>query len=161
MSKGEPAIRVIDYGPEWAADFARLNLEWLERWFTVEDIDRDVLGDPDTHILRGGGLILMAVTGDPDRAVGTVALKHHSDGVYELSKMAVEPGHRGTGVGRDLMTAVLDRYRRLDGHRLFLESNSRLAPALRLYESVGFRHRPAPPSPYARADVYMVWEPEP
>jgi putative acetyltransferase len=44
---------------------------------------------------------------------------------------------------------------------LFLESSRKLAPALALYESVGFRHRPAPRpgSHYVRADVYMVWEP--
>ena len=46
-------IEIVDYDPRWRADFARLNLEWLERWFTVEPIDREVLGDPDTHLLAG------------------------------------------------------------------------------------------------------------
>jgi len=37
-----------------------------------------------------------------------------------------------------------------------LESNARLAPALRLYEPVGFRHLPPDPATlYARADVFM------
>jgi len=42
--------------------------------------------------------------------------------------------------------------------RLYLESNTRLAPALRLYEPAGFRHLPPHArsvSPYARADVFM------
>ena len=152
-------VRVVDYDPRWRDDFARLNLEWLERYFAVEPIDEQVLGDPDTHVLQHGGLILMAIT-DDGNAVGTVALKHHGDGVYELTKMAVEPGHQGQHIGRQLMTAVLDRYRALeaDGTVLFLESNRKLATALNLYETSGFVHRPAPPSPYARADVYMVWE---
>jgi hypothetical protein len=64
-----------------------LNLEWLERWFTVEPIDREVLGDPETHILAGGGHVLFAVDGE-GHAVGTVALKHEGDGVFELTKMA-------------------------------------------------------------------------
>jgi hypothetical protein len=44
---------------------------------------------------------------------------------------------------------------------LFLESSSKLGPALALYESSGFEHRPAPRpgSQYARADIYMVWRP--
>ncbi len=156
-----PTIRIVDYAPCWREDFARLNLEWLERWFTVEPIDREVLGDPETHILAHGGHVLFAVDGD-DRAIGTVALKRESDGVYELTKMVVAPDVRGGGVGRRLMLGALDLFRALGGRELFLESNRKLGPALALYESVGFRHHPAPRpgSHYARADVYMVWEPD-
>ena len=52
---------MVDFEPRWRDDFARLNLEWLERWFTVEPGDREVLGDPEAHILAGGGRILFAV----------------------------------------------------------------------------------------------------
>ena len=154
--------RIADYDPRWRADFARLNIDWLERFFVVEDIDRTVLSDPETHILAKGGRVLFAVDAD-DHAVGTVALKHEGDGVYELTKMAVDPKCQGQGIGRLLMDAALATYRDLGGRELFLESSSKLAPALALYESVGFRHRPAPRpgSHYARADVYMVLEPPP
>lgn len=76
--------------------------------------------------------------------------------------MAVAPELRGAGIGRKLMLGALDAYRALGGRELFLESSRRLGPALALYESVGFRHRPAPRpgTHYARADVYMVWEPD-
>ena len=102
-----------------------------------------------------------AVEAGADRALGTVALKHEGDGVYELTKMAVAPEARGFGIGRLLMDAALDLYRTLDARELFLESSSKLAPALRLYERAGFRHHPAPRagSHYARADVHMIWEP--
>ncbi|NUO77505.1 MAG: GNAT family N-acetyltransferase [Lysobacter sp.] len=155
-----PQIRIVDFAPQWRADFARLNLEWLERWFVVEPIDREVLGDPETHLIASGGRVLFAVDGD-DRAVGTVALKHEGDGVYELTKMAVDSTQRGGGIGRLLMLGVLERFQALGGRELFLESSTKLTPALTLYESVGFRHYPAPRSGshYARADVYMVWHP--
>jgi GNAT superfamily N-acetyltransferase len=76
--------------------------------------------------------------------------------------MVVAPDVRGGGVGRRLMLGALDLFRALGGRELFLESNRKLGPALALYESVGFRHHPAPRpgSHYARADVYMVWEPD-
>lgn len=153
--------RIEDYAAQWRDDFARLNIDWLQRYFVVEAVDNEVLHDPETHILEHGGHILFAVDSD-DRAIGTVALKHEGDGVYELTKMAVEPGHQGAGIGRALMVAALAAYRRMDGRELFLESSSKLTPALTLYESVGFVHKqaPRPGSHYQRADVYMVWEPD-
>ena len=153
------AIRIFGYDPRWRADFASLNIEWLERWFVVEPYDREVLNDPQRYILADGGHVLFAVAGE-DRALGTVALMHIGDGVYELTKMAVAPDARGRGIGRTLMAAALDLYRSLDSRELYLESSSKLGPALALYESVGFVHHPAPRagSHYARADVHMIWD---
>lgn len=157
-------IRIVDFAPRWRADFARLNLEWLQRWFVVEPVDHEVLHDPETHLLADGGRVLFALATDAagtERALGTVALRHEGGGVYELTKMAVAPEARGRGVGRRLMEASLEAFQAMDGRELFLESSSKLGPALRLYESVGFVHHPAPRpgSHYARADVYMVWTP--
>jgi GNAT superfamily N-acetyltransferase len=166
------AVRIVGFDPRWRADFRRLNVEWLQRWFVVEAFDEEVLGDPERHILADGGRVLFALLdgveagaagdgrGDAPRAVGTVALRHAGDGVYELTKMAVEPELRGAGIGRALLEAAIDAYRGLGGRELYLESSSVLEPALRMYESAGFVHYPAPRpgSHYARADVHMIWE---
>lgn len=153
-------MRVVDFEPRRREDFARLNIEWLERWFTVEAVDRQVLGDPETHIIATGGRILFAVD-DRDQVFGTVALQRHEDGQVELTKMAVEPGARGAGIGRKLMAAALDAFAEMGGRELFLETNTKLQPAIKLYESVGFRHQPTvrSGSHYGRANVYMVWQP--
>jgi GNAT superfamily N-acetyltransferase len=156
-------IRIVGFDPRWRGDFARLNVEWLRRWFVVEPFDEEVLGDPERHILADGGRILFALRDDADggtQAVGTVALRNAGDGAYELTKMAVEPELRGAGIGRALLEAAIDAYRGLGGRELYLESSSVLVPALRMYESAGFVHHPAPRpgSHYARADVHMVWE---
>jgi len=157
-------VRIVGFDPRFRGEFARLNLEWLRRWFVVEPFDEEVLGDPETHLLAGGGRILFALEGEGEsaRVVGTVALRNDGDGVYELTKMAVEPGRRGSGIGRALLREAIVLYRQLDGRELYLESSSVLTTALRLYESAGFVHRPAPRpgSHYARADVHMVWEPD-
>lgn len=156
-------IRIVDYEPRWRTDFARLNTEWLQRWFVVEEFDRKVLEDPETHLLGGGGHILFGLLGEGDlaRAVGTVALRHDGNGSYEMTKMAVEPGLRGKGIGQALLQAAIALHRRLQGRELYLESSSRLETALRMYEKAGFVHQPAPRpgSHYARADVYMIWQP--
>ena len=157
----DDGIRVVGFDPRWRTDFASLNVEWLQRWFEVEPYDREVLEHPERDILAHGGHILFAVDAS-GRALGTVALKREREGVFELTKMAVAPDTRGRGVGRMLMDAALALYRTLGARELFLESSSKLGPALALYESVGFRHHPAPRpgSHYARSDVHMIWEPD-
>ena len=54
--------------------------------------------------------------------------------------------------------AAIEEGRNAGAQRLYLETNHVLTPAIRLYESMGFKHIPQNrivPSPYARADVYM------
>lgn len=149
---------IIDYDERYGDAFARLNTEWLQKYFVVEPIDRQVLANPRRNIIDPGGVVLYACAGD--NVVGTVALKHSGDGVFELTKMAVTERFQGRGIGRELLRAALARFREIGGTKLYLESNSVLAPALTLYESAGFRHeRPPSRSEYARADVYMVYRP--
>jgi len=145
---------------EWREHFYRINAEWLERWFVLEDIDRRVLSEPEAHVLEPGGAILFALV--DGEVVGTCALLKEAPGVYELSKMAVETGWRGVGAGRLLMDAAIAEFHKRRGKTLFLESSTKLAPALNLYESVGFVHHPAPRpgSHYVRSDVYMIYEPK-
>ena len=151
-----PDTTIVDWHPRYGDAFGRLNREWLDKYFRVEPVDEPVLDHPDTHVLEHGGVILYAL--QEGRAVGTVALKNQGGGVFELTKMAVTAACQGQGVGRQLLSAALDRFREIAGSRLYLESNSRLATALALYESAGFSHETPPePSDYQRADVYMVY----
>lgn len=153
-------VEIHPYQAQWASQFERINSEWLERYFSVEAVDRTMLGDPQTHVLDRGGAILFATL--DGEVIGTCALLKEAPGVYELSKMAVETGFRGVGAGRKLLDAAIAEFQRRRGKTLFLESNARLKPALTLYESAGFVHQPAPRagSHYARADVYMIYQPD-
>mgnify|MGYP001827298818 CR=1 FL=1 len=152
-------MQIVEFSPEYASAFERLNVEWLEKYFWVEDIDRVILANPQSEVIDHGGHILFAVDGE--RAVGTVALKHHGNGHFELTKMGVTESYQGRGLGRALMAAAVDRFLEIQGSSLFLETNSILSPAIALYESAGFRHAPHPkPSDYERSDTYMVYDPD-
>jgi ribosomal protein S18 acetylase RimI-like enzyme len=143
--------------PEDAAAFARINEEWIRQVFVLEEKDRETLADPFGHYVEPGGDVLLA-RDRHDRIIGCVALEPTADGSFELSKMAVLPAERGRGTGRRLLDAAIARARALGGSSLFLGSNHRLAPAIGLYESAGFRHvarERTGPLPYARADVFM------
>jgi ribosomal protein S18 acetylase RimI-like enzyme len=149
-------LKIVDFEPRLAEAFKRLNYEWLERYFHVEDIDRVVLSDPQTEIIGCGGQILFAVVGA--EAVGTVALKHHGEGRFELTKMAVTASYQGQGIGQALLVAAIRRFGAIGGRELFLESHSSLKTAIKLYESAGFCHASHPSgSDYVRSDTYMVY----
>jgi ribosomal protein S18 acetylase RimI-like enzyme len=151
-------VEIVPYSPELREHFYRLNAQWLERYFRIEDIDRAVLTDPERYIMQPGGTIFFARLGED--VIGTCALLQESPGVYELTKMGVDETFRGMGAGKRLLDAAIAEFHRRKGKTLFLESNSRLKPALRMYEKAGFRLQPniRQDSHYERADVYMVYE---
>ena len=148
-------VQIRDFDPEYRDAFKLLNLEWLEALFEVEPIDEQVLSNPET-IVAAGGAILYAF-GERE-ILGACALKHHGDGVYELTKMAVTAVAQGLGIGRMLGVATVDRFHELGGGKLYLETHDSLVPAIRLYESLGFKHTDPPfNSPYERSNVYMEY----
>jgi putative acetyltransferase len=147
-------MEIVDFHPDHAGAFKALNEAWISRYFTIEAKDREVLDDPAGKILAPGGHILMAV--EHGAPIGCVALLAMPSGGFEVAKMAVTEAHKGRGIGRDLMAACIAWARAAGADRLYLETNSGLAPALGLYHSFGFcQIEPAEPSPYVRADVAM------
>jgi N-acetylglutamate synthase-like GNAT family acetyltransferase len=154
MTRPDILIRPFRSGDELA--FRQLNEAWITRYFTLEAKDHAVLGDPQKYILQPGGQILFAQLAD--ELVGCCALMRLDPESFEIAKMAVTESTQNRGLGKQLMQASIDLARKLGARRLYLETNSKLAPALRLYASFGFRtinDSSLPPSPYARADVRM------
>ncbi|HEX5008732.1 MAG TPA: GNAT family N-acetyltransferase [Hyphomonadaceae bacterium] len=148
------AIVVRDFIPGDEAAFRDINLEWIERFFVVEDKDRETLNNPKKYFLDPGGAIFMAMDGD--NPVGAVALIVMGGGSVELSKMGVRPAAQGQGVGRRLVAAAVNRAREMGMKRVYIETNSILASAIKIYHEAGFvplKERIA--TPYARADVQL------
>ena len=106
--------------------------------------------------LGGGQLAGGALNGGTAAEVGTSAVVPHAPGEAEVAKLTVVPGLRGQGLGRRLVAASLEVVRRGGYERAVLVSNSKLREAIRLYESLGFGHRPMPAGvEYETANVWM------
>lgn len=147
-------VQLRPFEPSDAAAFRRLNEAWIEKYFSLEQPDRELLGNPIGMIIHTGGHIYMACV--DGRPIGCCALLPSSQaGVFDVVKMAVAEEHRGRGVGRKLLAYVIEQARALGATRLKLESSDKLANAVHLYESLGFRHHPPEPTPYVRANVFM------
>ena len=129
-------IRIVEFETRHRGAFLDLNLSWIEEYFDVEEPDRQQLLDPEATILRPGGAILVAESGNA--VVGVCALLLQAPGHYEVAKMATRKDLRGAGIGRQLLAAVLSKARSLHARKLSLVSHTGLTPALDLYRSVGF-----------------------
>jgi putative acetyltransferase len=150
-------VRIIDYEDRFASDFARLNRAWLEGYGILEPEDEKYLGAPRESIIEPGGAILLAV--EEERVIGTCAIVPSGPRIVELAKLAVAPDAQSRGVGRRLTIAAIESAIAIGAERMILVSNNRLVAAVRLYESLGFRHTPLPVDlVYATANVYMELE---
>ncbi|MCB0631202.1 MAG: helix-turn-helix domain-containing GNAT family N-acetyltransferase [Saprospiraceae bacterium] len=149
-------VEVRDYVPADKQAFRDINVQWIERYFAMEEADYKALDHPDSYIIEPGGHILMAFY--KGKAVGACALIKMVDGGFELAKMGVLPEAQGKRVGWALGQAAVVKAREMGAHRLYLESNTSLTPALNLYYKLGFKRIIGPPSPYARSDIQMEME---
>lgn len=148
------SITIIDYRPEHQPFFEQFNRQWIEEWFEMEPVDEWVLKYPEKALLASGGAILMAAW---DGVIaGTVGLRKVEDGIFEFTKMAVDPAFRRKGIAEALSYASFQKAENLGARRVVLYSNTLNADAIRLYERLGFLHVPVEPGIYKRANVKMV-----
>lgn len=153
----EAEVEIVPFEDRYAGDFARLNREWLEDHGLIEPIDERHLRDPRGTIVTGGGELFLALRDGV--VVGTCGIHPARDGVFELVKLTVAASERGRGIARRLTERALALGRAAGAHTVRLYSSSRLPVAVRLYESMGFRHQPMPSdADYSTADVYMELE---
>ncbi|MDK6804742.1 GNAT family N-acetyltransferase [Aerococcus sp. UMB7834] len=83
---------------------------------------------------------------DQDRVLGGVGYAACGlfDHCAELQKLYLAPQSQGQGLGRALMELVMDKARAAGYQRLYLETHSKLATAIILYQKYGFREIPRP-----------------
>jgi putative acetyltransferase len=149
-------IQIINYEDRYAADFKRLNMEWLDKYQLAEGHDLEILDDPRGTVIDSGGIIFLVKAGE--EIIGTAGLMKEAEGVYELIKMAVADGWKGKGIGKMLMDKCLATARDWKIQKVTLFSNSQLKTAIDMYKKYGFQHISTENSPYVTADVRMELE---
>jgi len=75
-------------------------------------------------------------------AVGCGAVRRLDEETAELKRMYVDPQVRGQGIGRTLVESLEREARALGVTRVVLETGKRLAPAIRMYEGLGYARIP-------------------
>lgn len=148
-------IKIIPFHKQYAEDFYNLNIEWLNTFFDVEPFDEEVLSKPEFYIIDKGGHIFFAQLNQV--IVGTLALMPTKENtVFELTKMAVSPNHRGFKIGQLLMQHCIDFAKNKQFKSLILYSNTKLENAIYIYRKYGFIEIPVEEnSPYKRSNIKM------
>lgn len=148
-------IAIVPYKASYQSIFRALNEEWITTYWEMEDADYKALDHPQEYILDKGGYIFVALY--KNEPVGVCALYKMDDPVYdyELAKYAVSPKAQGKGIGVLLCKTVIDKAIELRAKRIFLESNTILKPAIRIYRKLGFKELAEYHTAYERGDIQM------
>jgi GNAT superfamily N-acetyltransferase len=124
----------FEYG-EWVA--ARLR-EAYGMVFDPAPLHARFLEEEVPHLLGPrGGLYMAALDG---MIAGVGALKPAGKRVAEVKRMYVRTSFRGSGVGRGLLSRVIEDAQALGYERVRLETLEFMQEAHRLYETAGFRY---------------------
>jgi GNAT superfamily N-acetyltransferase len=162
VSTAAVATTIVEYAPQYQADFYRLNEAWIAPNFGMEAEDIAFLSDPQTNLIEGGGAVFIAL--QDGYAVGSAGLIKMDDETVELVRVAVDASAQGQGLGKQLTLHAITWAKANGFKRVILESSAQPinARAVAMYERLGFRHytpKPEHRSALARAEVFMIYEP--
>ena len=147
------SVSIEPFRAVYAEAFKALNQHWISQYWDLETSDIKALNDPQGHIIDRGGYI--AIAKHQDTVIGCCALIPIDQECVELAKMAVSDEAKGKGVGFLLGTHIIQQAKAMGARRVYLESNTRLEPAINLYKKLGFKRVVGQSSPYSRCNIQM------
>ncbi len=103
-------------------------------------LDRDIAAWQEEY--DGVSGVLLVVQDARPNIVGTAGVRLLEPGLAELKRMWIRPVCQGRGLGRRLMDRCLEEARALGARRIRLDTQQRMAAAIRLYRSYGFADIP-------------------
>ncbi|MGJ8734445.1 MAG: GNAT family N-acetyltransferase, partial [Cellulophaga sp.] len=136
-------LTFIPFQPKYAKTFKKLNLEWIKKYFEVEEKDIELLNKCEENIINKGGYIFFAKI--DDTIVGCVAYIKIKENVYELGKMAVNEDYQGKRIGQALLDYAIEFAKKEHWEQVILYSSVKLKNALHIYKKIGFVEIPIEP----------------
>ena len=82
---------------------------------------------------------LLIARDDAGELIGSAAITRLPDGTAELTRLYVRPSARGTGLGKRLAAAAIDRARDLGYTVIRLDTLPKMETARLIYASLGFK----------------------
>jgi ribosomal protein S18 acetylase RimI-like enzyme len=136
-------VRIVDAHHEPLVGTVRGLFEEYSRGVGVDlcfqNFSKELADLPGDYIPPRGALLIGLVD---DEAAGCIALHSWADDIAEMKRLFVRPTARGSGLGRELALAVVERARSAGYRRLRLDTLPSMQSAIRLYRSLGFEEIP-------------------
>jgi ribosomal protein S18 acetylase RimI-like enzyme len=110
---------------------------WLGADLSFQGFDEELETLPGKY-RSPDGLILLARTSASGAIAGCVALRRFDAEQCEMKRLWVREPFRTLGVGRILVSAIVDAARHTDYRAMVLDTLESMVPARHLYESFGF-----------------------
>ena len=105
---------------------------WLEVDLCFQNFEQELAELPGEYQPPRGRLLIAD-------GAGCVALRPLDEEICEMKRLYVRPEHRGSGLGRRLVLAIIDEARGIGYRRMRLDTMPKMDRAQGLYASLGFR----------------------
>ena len=146
-------MKIHENNKDHLNDFIKLNEEWITMHFSLEEADKKLAKNPSIIIDEKGYIFSVVIENE---VIGVCALFNEGKGIFELARMAVSAKYQGKGIGKELIKKCILKSQLINAKKVYLVSNTKLEPAIRLYKKHGFVTVQTGQHPvYARANIVM------
>lgn len=145
-------MEIIEYQEKYKDYFIQFNTDWIvDNFGSLEQEDIDTFEHIDES-LRNGAMIYFAL--EDETVLATCMAKPLDDnGMWELCKLGSNKQLPHRGAGSAVFEAAMNWAIHHGAKKLFILSNSKLKPALHIYEKYGFHEVRLVDYEYVRGDI--------
>lgn len=149
--KGMIFVELEKFSEKYRQAFIDFNTDWIvENFGSLEEHDRETFAKID-DLLEKEAMIFFAV--EDGVALACCMAAPMDGGTWEICKLGSNKNVPHKGAGSMVFKACMDWAQERGAKRLFILSNSKLAPALHIYEKFGFKEIKLDDYEYARGDI--------
>lgn len=150
-------MQLVEYDGKYKKYFVEFNTNWIiDNFGYTEDEDKEVFENID-DMVKNGAMVYFALDGD--NVLACCMTHKMNDDTWEICKLASNKNISHKGAGSAVFKACFDYALNHGAKRLFLISNTKLKPALHIYEKLGFKEIKLTDYEYDRGDIAFEYIP--
>lgn len=151
-------MQVVTFKEKYRQTFIDFNTDWIVSNFGfLEDHDKETFEHIDNE-LNQGAMIFFAI--EDEIPLACCMAKPMQDTTWEICKLGSNKNVPHKGAGSLVFEAAMEWALEHGAKRLFIISNSKLKPALHIYEKYGFQELPLDDYEYVRGDIAFEYKVE-